>query len=286
MIIGQGVNYGNLIFQCKKYKKYFNTSVNSITTHNDKLRIQDLWAKTFGIFNNSTKSIGELIKYLTDNQIIADSCLDRINPNQEYDKIFDVSVFEVQALYKYLKEPHISTQHGVKGESHDTVVFVATDSCSEPIVHMYKFFEVWAKTNFSLNEFESFYYSYARFISDIHNTIGIKSNDLNKELHQVHKEYLIQQSEKILSEFKGTELFEKIARNIYDDYLDKQTVGNAKKCFKDSTVYGVLSAYRLFYVGCSRARKNLTILVDRSKISSFIDEFTEKAKMVGFDVVS
>ena len=31
--------YGNLIFQCKKYKKYFNTGVNSITKHTDKLRI-------------------------------------------------------------------------------------------------------------------------------------------------------------------------------------------------------------------------------------------------------
>ena len=72
---------------------------------------------------------------------------------------------------------------------------------------------------------------------------------------------------------------------MYVDYLKKQTVGNAKKCFKNSTVYGVLSAYRLFYVGCSRARKNLTIIVDKSKISAFINEFTEKAKMVGFDVI-
>lgn len=277
--------YGNLIFQCKKYKKYFNTGVNSITKHTDKLRIKHLWAAFFEIFNDSTKNIGELIKYLKDNQIIVESCLDKINPHNEYDKILEVSVLEVQSLYKYLKEPHISTQHGVKGESHDTVVFIAADSFNEPTVHIHKFFEVWAKTDFSLNEFESFYFSYAKFVSDVQNTIGIKTDNLNKELHEKHKEYLIQQSDKILSEFANSKLFEKIAGKVYVDYLKKQTVGNAKKCFKNSTVYGVLSAYRLFYVGCSRARKNLTIIVDKSKISAFINEFTEKAKMVGFDVI-
>ncbi|MBN1071332.1 ATP-dependent helicase [Clostridium botulinum] len=277
--------YGNHIFQCKKYKKYFNTSVNSIITHTDKLRIKNLWATFFQIFNDNTKNIGELIKYLKDNQIIVESCLDKINPNQEYHKIFEVSVSEVKSLYEYLKEPHISTQHGVKGESHDTVVFVAADSFNEPIVHMYKFFEVWAKTDFSLNEFERFYYSYARFISDVKNTIGIKIDDLNKELLAKHKEYLIQQSNKILSEFTNSKLFEEVAKKPYEDYLKKQTVGNAKKCFKDSTAYGTLSAYRLFYVGCSRARKNLTIIVDKSKMSNFINEFTEKTKMVGFDVI-
>lgn len=277
--------YGNLIFKCKKYKKYFNTGVNSITKHSDKLRIKHLWATFFEIFNDSTKNIGELIKYLKDNQIIVESYLDEINLHKEYDKIFEVSVLEVQSLYKYLKEPHISTQHGVKGESHDTVVFVAADSFNEPIVHIYKFFEVWAKTDFSLNEFENFYYSYSRFVSDVQNIIGIKTDDLNKELHEKHKEYLIQQSDKILAEFENSKLFERIASKIYDDYLKKQTVGNAKKCFKNSTVYGVLSAYRLFYVGCSRSRKNLTIIVDKSKISNFINEFTEKARIVGFDVI-
>lgn len=277
--------YGNLIFQCNKYKKYFDTSINSITTHADKLRIKHLWGAFFEIFNDNTKNIGELIKYLKDNQIIVESCLDKINPHKEYDKIFEVSVLEVRSLYKYLKEPHISTQHGVKGESHDTVVFVAADSFNEPIVHIYKFFEVWAKTDFSLNEFENFYYSYASFVSDLQNTIGIKTDNLNKELHEKHKEYLIQQSDKILLKFANSKLFEGIARKAYSDYLKKQTVGNAKKCFKNSTVYGVLSAYRLFYVGCSRARKNLTIIVDKNKISNFINEFTEKAKIVGFDII-
>lgn len=277
--------YGNLIYKCKKYKKYFDVSVNSVISHADKARIKSLWMTAFDIYNDSTKSIGELIKYLVDKQIIIKSCLERINPNQEYNKLLDVSISEVKALYNYLKEPHISTQHGVKGESHDTVVFIATDSFNKPIAHMYEFFEVWATTDFSLNEFESFYYSYAKYVSNVEKIIGIKIATLNKDLHDKHKSRLIEYSQKILMKYSENKLFEKIAKGIYEDYLNKQTVKNAQRCFKDSTVYGVLSAYRLFYVGCSRARKNLTIIIDKSKVNNFITEFTNKAKKVGFDVI-
>ena len=51
-------------------------------------------------------------------------------------------------------------------------------------------------------------------------------------------------------------------------------------------MYGVLSAYRLFYVGCSRARKNLTIIVDKNEVSGFELAFVEKAKKSGFNVVN
>lgn len=280
------MQYGNVIHHCKKYKKIFSTGVNSILVHADKVRLKNLWLQAFDIFNDTTKSVGELIRYLFDNHMIIESCLEKINPNHDYDKILEVPICEVRSLYNYLKEPHISTQHGVKGESHDTVVFVATDSYNTPITYMYKFFEVWSTTDFSLNEFESFYYSYARYVSEVRNIIKVKSTELNTDLHNEHKSEFIEYSREILNKYGDNKIFSKIAKGIYEAYLEKQTVKTAQKCFKDSTVYGVLSAYRLFYVGCSRARKNLTIIVDKSKVNSFISEFTQKAKSVGFDVIS
>jgi len=276
--------YGNIILQCRKYKKYFNIGVNTVVKHNDKTRVKNLWSTAFEIFNDSTKKVGDFIKYLVDNKIIIDSCLSIINPDNEYDRVLDVPVCEINSLYSYLKEPHISTQHGVKGESHDTVVFVATDSFNNPIVYMYKFFEVWAKIEFSLNEFESFYYSYSRYVSDVKKTIGIKISDLNAKLHNQYKTELIQQAQNILIKYKNNKLFEGIAKDVYEAYLNNQTLNNIKKCFNDNTIYGVLSAYRLFYVGCSRARKNLTIIVDISKVNNFIDEFREKCKRIGFSI--
>ena len=61
-------------------------------------------------------------------------------------------------------------------------------------------------------------------------------------------------------------------------------VTNAKKCLKETTVFGVLSAYKLFYVGCSRARKNLTIIIDRSKIKTNFELQKNKFVELGFTI--
>lgn len=60
-------------------------------------------------------------------------------------------------------------------------------------------------------------------------------------------------------------------------------MANAKSCFKESTVYGVISAYKLFYVGCSRARKKLTILIDEKKIQGNSD-ILKKFEDLGFAI--
>ena len=71
-----------------------------------------------------------------------------------------------------------------------------------------------------------------------------------------------------------------LCKNYYEEYLKKPNVGNAKKCFKD----GIVMAYKLFYVGCSRARKNLTVIVEDSKITEFREDFINKIKAIGFVV--
>jgi DNA helicase II / ATP-dependent DNA helicase PcrA len=91
-------------------------------------------------------------------------------------------------------------------------------------------------------------------------------------------------SEKMLYSFKYNRIFELLCKDYYEEYLSKPNVGNVKKCFKDSTVYGVLIAYKLFYVGCSRARKNLTVIIDEHKINDFKEAFVEKVKKIGFTV--
>lgn len=54
-------------------------------------------------------------------------------------------------------------------------------------------------------------------------------------------------------------------------------------CLKVNLVYGVLAAYRLFYVGCSRARKNLAIVIDDSDVSVFKQRLKKKFEDVGFE---
>ena len=75
-----------------------------------------------------------------------------------------------------------------------------------------------------------------------------------------------------------------ICLDKYVEYLDKPGVTKARECLKENSVLGILSAYKLFYVGCSRARRNLTILLDRSKLQGDVPWQKEKFKELGFSV--
>lgn len=69
-----------------------------------------------------------------------------------------------------------------------------------------------------------------------------------------------------------------------EKYKKKKNVTSAKACLNEGTVYGPLCAYRLFYVGCSRARKNLLIIINREDVKNFEDKLYEKLKDCGFEV--
>ena len=73
-------------------------------------------------------------------------------------------------------------------------------------------------------------------------------------------------------------------KDDFTAYLTKSTVSNAKSIFKISKIEGILIAYKLFYVGCSRARKNLVIVVDETKINKFENEFKAKLISIGFAI--
>ena len=70
--------------------------------------------------------------------------------------------------------PHISTQHGVKGESHTSVIFVASDNGNTPNVRMYPFSELWSELEFSLPQFEELFYSYKKIIEEVEKELGMK----------------------------------------------------------------------------------------------------------------
>ena len=73
-------------------------------------------------------------------------------------------------------------------------------------------------------------------------------------------------------------------KDDFTAYLTKSTVSNAKNIFKISKIEGILTDYKLFYVGCSRARKNLVIVVDETKINKFENEFKAKLISIGFAI--
>lgn len=288
MRLYQSRNFGSMINQCKLYKEFYSSNTYSITKHVDKNRLSAIYEElSKGYFDDSIITIEHLLTDLVAKDIITEEFMQGVMDDGEYQEVLNVDVVEVKRLAAYLQEPRISTQHGVKGESHTSVLFVAADSYSTPIVHMYDFFKVWSQVDFSLNQIEEFYYKYARIIIDTENQLGMQTKDLTADSHnrnEANKLILKHASENMLNTFKTNQLFELLCKDYYEDYLQKPNVGNAKKCFKDSAVYGVLVAYKLFYVGCSRARKNLTVVIDEKKISDFTDAFKAKLEKIGFKV--
>lgn len=280
-------NYGTIISLCKKQSKYFNTSVFRLQNHTDKAVLKAKLEQSASVYIKENSTIGEVLTELQKSELLKTDFIIKLHENSEYNSVFDVDIKEVRNLAAYLNTPTISTQHGVKGESHPSVVFVANDSFSNPNVRMYSFFDLWSSKDFSLPEFENFYYDYLKIITEVENQVGMKTSDLTAESHnksEANKEILKRYSEQVLEKYKESTIFQVTCKNKFETYLSKPTVGNAKEIFKVTNIEGILTAYKLFYVGCSRARKNLFVVVDKAKICKFQDAFIKKAEAVGFEI--
>ena len=231
--------------------------------------------------------IRDIVECLFANGFIPEAVKNDFEESTEYQSVLDIKIIEVKNLARYLNMPHISTQHGVKGESHSSVIFMASDNNSTPNVRMYPFFELWSNLEFSLPQFETLFYSYNRMIEKVEAELGMKISELTAETHnksEKNKAILVRYSNEVLEKYQGNILFDALCKDDFISYLAKQNVGNAKKIFKITKMEGILTAYKLFYVGCSRARKNLIVVVDAYKVNGFKEAFMNKMKEIGFSV--
>ena len=167
-----------------------------------------------------------------------------------------------------------------------SVVFVAEDSSSNPCVAMYRFFEMWGRIQISAKTLNQFYYDFAAEVDNIQQSIGIKGSELKKGTYIANEEMIKAKLHTVFDRFKDDPYFQFIYGADYESYFSKPGVTKAKDCLKDNAVYGILSAYKLFYVGCSRARKNLTILLDSSKIQGNFELQKKRFEEMGFQVIS
>ncbi|WP_162859583.1 UvrD-helicase domain-containing protein [Listeria goaensis] len=277
--------YGLIIQELKRNKMIFTKQAYTIKTHSEKIELSSRLNKVFSIYNDIRFTIRNLLDTLLVEGLVTTTYLDDILRNDAYDKLLEVSLIEIHRITAYLANPKVSTQHGVKGESHDSVVFVAENSKRVPVVHMYIFFDVWSRFDISLSSFQHLYYLYHEKLSTLEENIGMKISELKKNSYQLVERILIQTANEIIHLFKGNEIFDYLCLQEYNNFLSKKNVTSARDCFKDNLLYGVLSAYKLFYVGCSRARRNLTILLDKSKLKGDSNLLEKKFITTGFQVI-
>ena len=276
-------NYGSFLQLCRSHKAIFDSNYLKLNCTKDKKTLKTIWTDVFSLFNSDEATIGDLVMLLMSKSLLTSKYIDMIHEEQLYDGVMMVSLSELKALENGLSFANVSTQHGVKGESHDSVVFVAEDSNNEPRVHMYAFFKLWSLTEFSLNQFEDFGLKYVTFCEQVESELGTQISKVDKSIH--NPKFFLEKFRVIIEQFSEYPFFDLYFKNTYENYIAKQTIANLKKCFRGKDAIAILNAYKLFYVGCSRARKNLTILLDKNKIQDFKDAFVKRAKYVGFEIV-
>lgn len=145
---------------------------------------------------------------------------------------------------------------------------------------------MWGQIQISAKTLTQFYYDFAAEVDNIQQSIGIKGSELKKGTYIANEEMIKAKLHTVLDRFKDDPYFQFIYGADYESYFSKPGVTKAKDCLKDNAVYGILSAYKLFYVGCSRARKNLTILLDSSKIQGNFELQKKRFEEMGFQVIS
>lgn len=273
--------YGITLRILRANKRIFRSDSWQISSHSEKERVFRDLSSLFEQLEKEDSTFGDLVEKANELRLLNPNYLDDLD--EDYEEVLGIRSIEAIKMVEYINDPRVSTQHGVKGESHESVLFVAGKS-SNPAVHIDKLFDMWSKVETSLSGFNQFYYSYNSQVSELDGILGMAVGKLNAKTYEEYGEILHTKANQVMGLFKESPYFGYLCESAYETYLRKPNVTNVKKCFNKNSVYGVLSAYKLFYVGCSRARKNLTVLVDPSLIIGEKDLVKAKFASLGFVV--
>lgn len=280
--------YGLLVQKINNKKsKIYNKELLKINKHEDKKNFQNLIEGIYSKYNEDILII-DFLKFLNDKQFLLNSVTENYledSEENEYLTVLEQSIEEFRKLCEYIENPKISTQHGVKGEGHDEVVFIAEDSTRNPYVRMYDFFELLAKNEVRYNEFEKFYYEYVKDIRNFEYLNNIKLSELKKDTYNQYVNSLNELLQSLNQKYNNNVYYNFFFSDAYASYLSRPGVTKFNNAVKINNIFGTLIAYKLFYVGCSRAKEILKVIVERSKIDSFYNEFKTKMQQLGFDII-
>ena len=277
--------YGEVFRIIRKAGTYFNCEKFIIRKHIDKHLVKDKLDEIVALYNELSTTVDDFLSLCVEKKYIREEFYSAVVEENDYQLVKNVKVQEVKVLADYMSDPKISTQHGVKGESHDTVVFVADNSRSNPVVHMSKFFEMWSNIDITLSEFDAFYYIYSQMLNQIENKIGMKCSQLKADTYISVASIIDEELQAFTKKNETNPYYIQLLKVKMDKYFGKKNVTNVKECLKEGTVYGPLCAYRLFYVGCSRAKRNLVIMINKKDIEGFEDKLRNKLMITGFNVL-
>ena len=289
-------NYGEMIRLLKKSKKnlsfgksisVFDSSILKIEFHQDKVKLKekmDLFVRLL----KSKKPLGIVIQELVANKVISNDFYKFIflydkNGDFLYTDLFCSSIELFKLIDEYNRKPTVSTQHGVKGEGHKKILFVAENS-SNPGIKIYEFLNLftcfYTQNKFNFDSFQQFYYDFNRDILSLEEKLEKKISKIKAE----DREQYFDDFQNIYNKYLDNEYFKFICLNQNTLRLREKTcLKDMKTIFNNNAVRSILTAYKLFYVGCSRAEEELVVLIDENQIEN-MTEFKSCFKQIGFQI--
>lgn len=274
-------NFGAALQKIKK-NKYFVIENFEVIFPKDKKRIKEKLSR-FNEILSSNYTIMKILGILKDEKFI---CIDNIKgilDREDYQELLNCDNLEFARLYAYLGEKNISTQHGVKGESHEEVImYIENSKSTNPNVKIYEFLNLFSKQDVNFEDYKNFV---SKFISEVNPISKVFSNsNMWSSINVKSSEMLLTNTaNKLLDTFNGNKYFIETGKQKYlEMYLSKKTVKEAKNAFSLFEISGILNAYRLFYVGCSRARKKLLLVILNSQVGENKDNLKRKLIQIGF----
>ena len=148
---------------------------------------------------------------------------------------------------------------------------------------MKKLFDLWPVFDLNLDMLEKLLARLSCAFRSAKSRVAVDFSRLRAPTFPLAEESITVEAQGILDAFGGSPLFSELYGSVFNAYLSKPGVTNAKKLFSLSAIEGLLSAYRLFYVGCSRARSELDVVISLREVSD-VHATAEKLRKLGFEV--
>lgn len=282
--------FGELIKKMIEFK-HANVEILRVKKHTDKVKLHKQ-LQELSITLKKDISMFDLLEYLRETRIIyeihIEELIRNIYENEKYKEIMlSIDYVQFKNCYIECKKQSISTQHAVKGEGHDAVQLMIKDG-SNPNIQMYIFLELWSRNSFDYKNIKTIQNELIVLKGQYSNMLGfhLSTSNLNKDLFDSQSNEIIAFLNNSLNVLKYSQsLYDCLIANEYEVFSNKPNVTNYKKCLSAlNKVEGIIPAYKLFYVGCSRAREKLDVYVLSEKISGFKDLFIEQMGKTGFSI--
>lgn len=204
--------YGPIIQTLKLNKSMFFQETCDIKRHSDKIQLFQKLTLVFAAIQNEAKTISDLLLSLVETSLVDKAYAENLFADTENEAALAVPAIELMRVLDYLDDPKVSTQHGVKGESHNSVVFVADNSSRTPNVFMYSFFDLLCRVPVSLQSFNQFYYAYSGELADLQNTIKTKISELKSADYSQQEHEILKKQTPLWSNFLVTHIFSRFVK--------------------------------------------------------------------------